>query len=165
MKCVAASGFLWGLFMCLGLGQPANGAPATISNDGKTIAECINAARQADGFAGNCIGMIADPCIKAARDRDSYVKDAKACAARELAIWLVRLRDSILIIKKNGSSEMTASVMAAQKNWESSRDKLCPVFNGLDPGAFLGAGDYCRLREAAGRVLLLERLGEAIAEH
>jgi hypothetical protein len=158
-------GFLWGLFMCLGLGCAAYAAPPAISNDGKTIAACIKAAREADGFAGNCIGMIADPCIKAARDRDSDVKDAKACATRELAIWLIRLRDSMLIIKKNGGSEMAASVTAAQKNWESSRDRLCPMFNGLDPGTFLGAGDYCRLRETAGRVLLLERLGEAIAEH
>jgi hypothetical protein len=58
-----------------------------------------------------------------------------------------------------------ASVAAAQKAWAGSQDKLCPLFNTLDPGMALGAEDYCRLQETARRVLLLERLGEAVSEH
>ena len=155
----------WGAVFCIGLTSSAYALPQAAAEDSKSIARCIEAAQKGGRFAGNCIGTVADPCIKAAADRDSYVEDAKACAARELAVWVVRLQNSLKIIGRNGGAKMLSSVTVAQTNWTSSRDTLCPLFNNLDPGASLGADEYCRLQETARRVLLLERLGAAVSEH
>lgn len=109
--------------------------------------------------------MVADPCIKAAANRDSYVEDSKACSAQELAVWVVRLQNATKVIGKSGGGKMLSAVNAAQASWTSSRDTLCPLFDNLDPGITLGADEYCRLQETARRVLLLERLGAAVSEH
>lgn len=140
-------------------------APQATANDTKAIAQCVDAARNSDGFGGNCIGVVADPCIKAARERDSYVEDAKACAARELAVWQARLAQAVVIATKSGGTRMRTSVATAQKSWAASQDALCTLFNNLDPGAALGADAYCRLQETSRRALLLERLGAAVSEH
>ena len=142
---------------------PAAGQPAAA--DSKAVARCVDAARKSDGFAGNCIGVIADPCTEAVRNRDSAGEDAKACARRELAVWAVRLRDAVKRIGHNGGSEMLAPVEAAQKAWTTSQGKLCPLFANLDPGVSLGGEDYCALQETARRALLLERLAAALSEH
>ena len=140
-------------------------AAATPAEDGKAVARCVDAARKADGFAGNCIGVVADPCIKAARERDSAADDAKACARRELAVWAARMKTALAAAVRNGGKDMAASVTAAQKAWAASQDKLCPLFDNLDPGAALGGADYCRLQETALRALVLERLAGAVSEH
>jgi uncharacterized protein YecT (DUF1311 family) len=139
-------------------------APATVS-DTKAVAQCVDAARNGGGFGGNCIGVVADPCIKAASSRDSYVADAKACAARELAVWQARLTQAVTVASRSGGNQVRGAIAAAQKSWASSQDALCPLFANLDPGMTLGAEVYCRLQETARRALLLERLAEAVGEH
>jgi uncharacterized protein YecT (DUF1311 family) len=142
----------------------AQSAPPT-AVDAKAVAQCLDAARNGDGFGGNCIGVVADPCIKAAAGRDSYVADEKACAARELAVWRARLTQAVTAASKSGGNQVRGAIAAAQKSWASSQDALCPLFANLDPGAAPGADAYCRLQETARRALLLERLAAAVGEH
>jgi hypothetical protein len=153
------------ILLCAGMTGAALAAAPSPTEDSKVVARCVDAARKDDGFAGNCIGVIADPCIKAARERDQAAEDAKACARRELAVWAVRMHDALRVIGKNGGGDMLVSVTAAQKAWTALQGKLCPLFDNLDPGASLGGADYCRLQETARHALLLERLGAALSEH
>ena len=153
------------LLLLIGSIGTASGAPAASASDTKAVAQCVDAARNSDGFGGNCIGIVVDPCIKAARERDSYAEDAKACAGRELAVWQVRLTQAVAVASKGGGSKVRTSVATAQKSWAASQDALCMLFNNLDPGAALGADAYCRLQETARRALLLERLSAAVSEH
>ena len=153
------------VLLCLGAAGAAVAAGPSPAEDSKAVARCVDAAQKADRFAGNCIGVVADPCIKATRERDSAVEDAKACAQRELAVWAARLKTALAAAAKNGGPEMAASVAAAQKTWAASQDKLCPLFDNLDPGASLGGANYCRLQETARRALVLERLAAAVSEH
>ena len=102
--------------------------------------------------------------LVASRERDSYAEDAKACAARELAVWQARLAQAVAVASKGGGNRMRAAIAAAQKSWASSQDTICPLFSNLDPGMALGADVYCRLQETARRALL-ERLGAAASEH
>jgi len=139
-------------------------APPTAA-DGKAVAQCVDAARNGDGFGGNCIGVVADPCIKAAAGRDSDVADQKACAARELAVWQARLTQAVASASKSGGNQLRSAIAAAQKSWASSQDALCPLFANLDPGMTPGVDTYCRLQETARRALMLERLGAAVGEH
>ena len=139
-------------------------APPTAA-DAKVVAQCVDAARNGDGFGGNCIGVVADPCIKAAAGRNSDVADWKACAARELAVWQARLTQAVAAANKGGGNPVRNAVAAAQKSFASSQDTLCPLFANLDPGMTPGAEVYCRLQETARRALLLERLGAAVGEH
>jgi|SRR5579862_2245638 len=151
----------------LGAGVPGAGEAASqpTPNDSAAIAKCVAAAQDSNRFAGSCVGVVADPCIEAARSHDAYVEDAKACAARELAVWLARMQKTVKAVKDHGGPKIAAAVTAAQNSWAASRDKLCPVFENLDPGVSLGAGDYCRLQETARRDLVLEWLAAAVTEH
>jgi hypothetical protein len=142
----------------------AHAAPPAAA-DAKAVAQCLDAARNGDGFGGNCIGVVADPCIKAASGRDSHVTDQKACAARELAVWQARLTQAVAAASKSGGHQVRNAIAAAQKTWASSQDALCPLFGKLDPGMAPGADVYCRLQETGRRALLLERLGAAVGEH
>ena len=135
------------ILLCLGAAGPAFAATPSPADDAKTVARCVDAARKADGFAGNCIGAIADPCIKAARERDTAAEDAKACARRELDVWAVRQRGALALIGRSaGNDDMLASITAAQKAWTALQGKLCPLFDNLDPGASLGGSRLYRLQ-------------------
>ncbi|HLH93031.1 MAG TPA: lysozyme inhibitor LprI family protein [Xanthobacteraceae bacterium] len=153
------------VLLCLGAAGAGFAAAPSPAEDSKAVARCVDAAQKADGFAGNCVGVVADPCIKAVRERDSAAEDAKACARRELAVWAARLKTALAAAAKNGGKDMASSVTAAQKAWTASQEKLCPLFDNLDPGASLGGADYCRLQETARRALVLERLAGAVSEH
>ena len=132
----------------------------------ETIEKCLAAtASEPAGFGGRCIGIVADPCIKKAEGSASDVKDKKACAARELAVWNGILKDALRQIKAGAEAKMNASVTSAQATWSQSLKTLCPIFNNLDPGMSEGGAEYCSLQETARRALLLKRLGEAVSEH
>jgi uncharacterized protein YecT (DUF1311 family) len=135
------------------------------ATDAKAVAQCLDAARAADGFGGNCIGVVADPCIKAAAGHNTDVAEWKVCAARELAVWQARLTQAAASASKSGGNKMRSAIAAAQKTWASSQDALCPLFANLDPGMTPGADAYCRLQETARRTLVLERLAAAVGEH
>jgi Lysozyme inhibitor LprI len=135
------------------------------ATDKGTIAKCLDAATEAANFGGQCIGIIADPCMKKADGSASDVKDKKTCAARELAVWNGILADALRQIKAGADGKMNASVTSAQAAWSQSLKTLCPVFNNLDPGMSEGGAEYCSLQETARRALMLKRLGEAVSEH
>lgn len=123
---------------------------------------CLEAA--ADEIGAKCIGIVADPCIKAIRDDDTSATRAKACAARELAVWDEEISAALKAIDTAGR-DIKAPVAAAQKSWRDSRDRLCPAFDKIDPGMFVGGANYCRLHETAQRALMLRRLAAAVGEH
>src|SRR5882757_3551292 len=141
---------------------PASAAPNAA--DAHKIDACLTAAVEKDQFGTACIGIVADPCITAAKGRNSDVVDSKACAARELAVWTARLQKAVNE-SKAGSKDITAAVTNAQTSWSSSLSRLCPVFDKLDPGTALGGANYCRLQETAMRVLMLERLAYSVNPH
>jgi hypothetical protein len=138
------------------------GAPADIA----AIRTCLKAAEEKASFGSECVGTIADPCIKAAAPSDDGGgTKVKACATRELKAWSSLLDDALKRIAKGGFPEVSKAVGAAQKSWAASRDQFCPVFDKIDPGMYLGGAAYCRLQETARRVLSLDKLGDAVNEH
>ena len=66
---------------------------------------------------------------------------------------------------KGGGKDIASAVTASQKSFTDSLAKLCPLYDKLDPGMSLGGATYCRLQETAMRVLLLERLADAVNPH
>ncbi|HEY4141254.1 MAG TPA: lysozyme inhibitor LprI family protein [Pseudolabrys sp.] len=145
--------------------SPAFSTPADQAADAKKIAQCLEKASNDGSFGGNCIGIVADPCIEPVKDKNDGPDLAKACATRELAVWNKRMQEALTLARKSGDAQQRATVAAAQSSWAQSRDKLCPLFSNLDPGMAFGAVPYCQLQETARRTLLLERFGAAISEH
>jgi hypothetical protein len=133
--------------------------------DAQKIDACLKAAADKGASGVACIGIVADPCIAAASKTDAYVKDSTACAARELAIWNLRLQRAIQSAGKGSGKGVATAVAASQKSFADSLAKLCPQFENLDPGTSLGGPAYCRLHETAMRVLVLERLAAAVNPH
>ena len=152
------------LTLCLLL-TPAFAAPPIAAADKAAIAKCMGAADEKSGYGEKCVGIIADPCIAAARSRDSFDADAKACATRELAVWTERLQAALKQASAGGPPGAAAALTETQASWAKSRESLCPVFNKIDQGMYLGGADYCRLQETARRDLILERLVAAVSEH
>ena len=155
--CVAS--FAAALLMVSG---PAWGAPNPA--DAQKIDACLKAAVEKDQSGVACIGIVADPCIDAAKGKNSDVEDSKACAARELAIWNARMQSAIRDIERGGR-QFAAAVTNSQQSWSSSLTRLCPVFDKVDPGTALGGANYCRLQETAMRVIVLERLAVSVNPH
>jgi hypothetical protein len=127
------------------------------------IHNCIEGARQAGLYPGRCVGLIADPCINSAKDKDGAPDKARECAVQELKIWAARLDKSLAAIKR-ADADIGLTVGRAQKAWGSANE-LCPVFDRLDPGTALGAAEYCRLQATAARALLIEGLELSVSEH
>jgi hypothetical protein len=152
------------LTACLLTASPAL-AQVAAPADTKAISDCLKIANDAGQFGGGCVGIIADPCIKGASTKNSYIDDSKKCAAREDAVWVELARRALEDVKKGGFKKITDAANEAQKAFAQSRDKLCPAFEGLDPGMAMGGGTYCRLQENARRALQLRRLGAAVNEH
>ena len=141
------------------------GAAAGPNPDARKIDTCLKAAMEQGASGVACIGIVADPCIKAASTTNSYIKDSVACAARELAIWNARLHRAVQSASKGGGKDVATAVAASQKSFTDSIAKLCPQFENLDPGMSLGRGAYCHLHETAMRVIVLEQLADAVNLH
>ena len=150
-------------FAALLLGSPALAQKAP--PDGQVIAACLKKTHDAGEFGSACVGVVADPCITNAMKQKTYWEDSKACAGRELNVWSDLMQKALKAIDKNADKTVKAMIADTQKTWQQSRDRLCPVFDGLDPGMVPGGANYCRLHETARRVLSLERLADAIAPH
>ncbi|MGE3150062.1 MAG: lysozyme inhibitor LprI family protein [Pseudorhodoplanes sp.] len=133
--------------------------------DAQNLAACLKKASDQGEFGANCIGIVADPCIANAMKQKSYWEDSKACANREFAIWNDLMGRALRAIEKAGGKDIKPIVAEAQKSFLQSRDKLCPIFDGLDPGMAPGGANYCRLQETARRVLSLQRLAAALGQH
>jgi hypothetical protein len=155
----------WFALVLIVAAAPALAQRATPA-DTAAVKACLKAAQEKGAFGGECVGVVADPCIKtAAPTDDGGNTKVKACAARELAVWNALLDDALKHVAKGGFAETTKAVTNAQKSWATSRDQLCPVFDKIEPGMYHGGANYCRLQETARRVLSLVKLGEAVNEH
>lgn len=130
--------------------------------DTKAITDCLKKADDAGQLGGACIGIVADPC---AEKSDKTSTRTRACAARELAVWSALTEAASKRVKAGGFKEISAAVAESDKGWNQLRDKLCPVFDQVDPGTLPGDAAYCRMQTTAHRALLLRRLGAAVNEH
>jgi uncharacterized protein YecT (DUF1311 family) len=148
-------------FRTLTFAAHAQKAPA----DAQTIAACLKKAEDQGTFGGNCIGLIADPCMTATKEKPNYWENSKACAARELTVWTALMTEALKRANAGAEQRMKTALAETQKAFAESRDKLCPVFDKLDPGMVPGGANYCRLQETARRVLNLRRLADAVNEH
>jgi len=136
-------------------------APADV----KVIDACLKTAEETGGFGGACVGLVADPCIKAAEGVNDDVARWKACAARELAIWTQKTSDALKKVQAGGFADIIKAVKDSQTTFAASRDRFCAVFDKVEPGMYRGDANYCRLRETANRALSLIKLGAAVNEH
>ena len=133
-------------------------APADL----KTITDCLKKADDSGALGASCIGIVADPCVEKS---DKTSAKTKACAARELAVWTALTEGASKRVKAGGFKDISAAVAESDKGWTQLRDKLCPVFDKIEPGFLPGDGTYCRMQVTAHRALLLRRLGDAVNEH
>ena len=140
-------------------------AQTTAPADLAVIDSCLKKAEKAGGFGGACVGLVADPCIKAAEGSNDDLVKWKACAARELAVWTQKTGEAFKKIQAGGSADHIKAVNESQKTFATSRDRLCEVFDKVDPGMYQGGASYCRMRETANRALSLIKLGAAVNEH
>jgi hypothetical protein len=122
-------------------------AQAAAPADLKAVTDCLKKGDESGQFGGGCIGIVADPCIKAAGGKNTDWEDSKKCAARENAVWLELSKRALKDVEKGGFKKVTDAATEAQKTFAQSRDKLCPVYDGLDPGMVMGGANYCRLQE------------------
>jgi hypothetical protein len=133
--------------------------------DAAVIDACLKTAEETGGFGGACVGLVADPCIKAAEGANDDVAKMKACAARELAIWTRKTNETLKKVQAGGFADVIQAVNDSQKTFAASRDRFCAVFDKVEPGMYPGSANYCRLRETANRTLSLIKLAAAVNEH
>lgn len=133
--------------------------------DSKTIEACLKKAESEGASGFNCVGLIADPCIKGVKGTNDDVDGSKKCAIRELLVWNELMPKALAGVKKGGFKETDKVTGTAQTAWAESLKSLCPVFDAIDPGMFLGGAAYCRLQETGRRTIILQRLSAAVNEH
>jgi uncharacterized protein YecT (DUF1311 family) len=109
------------------------------------IIECMSLPHDENGSAETCIGSLAGHCDLAKGE------DAKACAVRVLSNAKKRLQTTVRDV---GGIEESQSI------WLESREKLCPLFDIIDPGTNHVGSDRCRQVETRGRAEILEGLVE-----
>ncbi len=150
-------------FLILTLGTAVAHAQQPPSGDKDAIVKCLES--ETAGFGSQCIGIVADPCLKKADGVQDDVKIKSACAARELAIWNGLLAEALKQVKGGGFADIVKGVASSQAAWSQSVKALCPLFNKLEPGMLDGGAEYCSLQETARRTLIIRRVGEAVNEH
>lgn len=133
--------------------------------DSKAVAACLEKAEGDGKYGGHCIGVIADPCIEVAKTKASYREDSKACAARELPVWNALMAEALKRATRAVEKAKETAILESQKTFAASRDKLCPIYDQVDPDMAMGGANYCRLQETARRTLMLRRLADAVNEH
>jgi hypothetical protein len=148
--------------LCL-LASPVHAQTAAPA-DVKALEACIDKAGSNGNAGFNCVGSIADPCIKGVAKTNDYVEASKKCAMRELAVWNALMPKAIQGVKKGGFKETEKAIGPAQKAWTESLQALCPVFDLIEPGMFLGGAAYCRLQETGRRTIILQRLSASVNE-
>jgi hypothetical protein len=143
---------------------PSAHAQKAAPADVKAIAACIDKAETNGSHGFNCVGSIADPCIKSVAQTNDYVEASRKCAMRELAVWDDLMLKAMQGVKKGGFKETEKATGPAQRAWAESSKALCPVFDLIEPGMFLGGSAYCRLQETGRRAILLQRLSASVNE-
>jgi hypothetical protein len=124
-------------------------AQGTAPADVAVINACLKTAEETGGFGGACVGLVADPCIKAAEGANDDVVKWKACAARELAIWTQKTNEALKKVQAGGFADVIKAVKDSQKTLAASRDSFCAVFDKVEPGMYKGSASYCRRADQA----------------
>ena len=150
----AAIGF--GLFLASGQAM-ADDKPSAAERN--AIVSCIKKQTDASKTVAPCVGRVADPCIKAAKNFPDKEKD---CARKELAVW----SDQLKALMAGGSHfsfpENKQLIIDSAQPWMTAREKLCAIFDKIEPGFLHGGADYCRLQETARRVVWIKiKIGRA----
>jgi hypothetical protein len=140
----------------------AQAQPSNAATDIKLIGECLKKADDGGDFGSACIGLVTAPCMKKA---ENDAAKSKACAQRELAVWTTLGEAAAKRVRAGGFKDASAALAESDKGWSQHRDKLCPVFDKIEPGFLPGDSAYCRMQITAYRVLLLRKLGDAVNEH
>ena len=140
-------------------------AAGTAPADVAVIDACLTTAEDTGGFGAACVGLVADPCMKAAEGVNDVVARMKTCAARELAIWTQKTSEAMKKVQAGGFADVIQAARESQTTFAASRDRFCTVFDKVEPGTYPGSASYCRLRETANRALSLIKLGAAVNEH
>ncbi|BAT59509.1 hypothetical protein GJW-30_1_02042 [Variibacter gotjawalensis] len=140
-------------------------AQAPTPADVAVIDKCLKGAEESGGFGGECVGLVAHPCLKEAAGKNDDVAQKKVCGERELAIWTVKMSEALKKVLPAASKDMSKAVADSQKTFAASRDRFCIIFDRIEPGIYPGSASYCRLRETANRTLSLIVLGVAVNEH
>ena len=91
--------------------------------------------------------------------QDQGLRGARACGLDRAH------RRRVEASQAGGFKEISTAVAEFDKGWIQLRDKLCPVFDKIEPGFLPADGTYCRMQVTAHRALLLRRLGDAVNEH
>lgn len=140
----------------------AQAQPSNATTDSKVISDCLKKADDAGDFGSACIGLVATPCTKKA---ENDIAKSKACAQRELTVWTALGEAAAKRVRAGGFKDISTALTESDKGWTQHRDKLCPVFDKIEPGFLPGNAVYCRMQTTANRVLLLRKLGDAVNEH
>jgi hypothetical protein len=140
----------------------AQAQPSNAATDSKLISDCLKKADGVDGFGLACIGLVTAPCTQKAENDAAKIKQ---CAQRELAVWTTLGEVAAKRVRAGGFKDANTALAESDKGWSQHRDKLCPVFDKIEPGFLPGGAAYCRMQIAAHRVLLLRKLGDAVNEH
>jgi uncharacterized protein YecT (DUF1311 family) len=139
------------------LPQAANAQQAAPA-DLKIINDCLKKADESDKLGFGCIGLVADPCAKTAKDIDK----PRACARRELLAWNAILEAATKLVRGGGFKEVNKALADSEKSWAAQRDALCPAFDRIEPGFLPGDANYCRMLTTATRALMLRKLGAGV---
>jgi hypothetical protein len=135
------------------------------SADTQKIEQCLTAADDSEASGAACVGLIAEPCIKAAKGSNSDEAQWKKCAAQELSVWQALLKKALDEVKNGGFAEVTKAATSSQEAWAKSTGAFCPAFDKIEPGMVPGGAAYCRLQQTGYRVIMLRKLGAAVNEH
>ena len=140
-------------------------AQKVAATDTQKIEQCLTAADESGASGAACVGIIADPCINAARGKNDDDKNWKKCAAQELTIWAGLMKKALQEVKQGGFADISKAAAASQENWTKSTAALCPAFDKIEPGMAPGGAAYCRLQATGHRVVALRKLAAAVNEH
>jgi hypothetical protein len=141
---------------------PALSAPR--AEDAQKIGDCLRLAQENGNFGGQCIGIVADPCMAEAGSDPEAFEATKRCAARELEVWKVELNKATALVGQGGFPALSAMVRNTTRPWSDYVNSVCPFFEQLRAELSAGGANYCRMQETARRALMLRRLGVAVTD-
>lgn len=153
MKRLALSVGLHLIGICAAWAQADRPNPA----DAAVIEDCLEAARGSRQRRGECIGRLADACLKKAEDPSTY--GMAECSRREHAVWDARLNRAYRALLRDLDPEQRTEVRNAQRAWTAFSQKKCRLHRVLEEGTIaIPIAAYCAMEEAGRQALFFEQL-------
>ena len=132
-----------------------DGPAMPTDDDSRMQSDCLANAVEQSLPKSNCIGVVADACMKEPGN-DSTVM-MTACLDRESRLWDDLLNDRYGLLMEALNEEQAIALQSSQRAWIDMRDKTCAYEASLWQGG-TGAGPAavgCFLRETGWRALML----------